>query len=215
MQNTTTVSNNKIIVFVVFVFASIMTSLFIYRLSHPAIPKTLSDDAGTLFPAPRDLNEFSLQSTNNREFTQKDFVNHWTLLFFGFTHCASICPTTLDMLQRAYVQLKPQYQNLQVVLISLDPERDNLPALAKYTQGFNKDFIGTTGNIQSLRKLQSQFGVFAARDDSSANNNNYQLQHSASIMLVNPQGKWAGLFRYGLNPTQFSEAFQTATQHRS
>lgn len=207
MNNTQTISNSKIIAFVVFVFVAIMTSLFIYRLSHPTKATTLAADAGSLFPAPRELNEFKLQASDSA-FTQKNLLNHWTLLFFGFTHCASVCPTTLDMMKRVYSELHTTYPNLQVVLVSLDPDRDTPADLASYTHTFNPDFIGVTGSIQELRKLQSQFGVFSARDDASGNN--YQLQHTASIMLINPQGQWAGLFRFGLNPQQFTQAFSAA-----
>jgi protein SCO1/2 len=208
MKNTHTISNSKIIAFVVFVFAAIMTSLFVYRFSHPAVATTLSADAGSLFPAARDIKDFKLQQAEGQAFTQKNLLNHWTLLFFGFTHCASICPTTLDMLQRAYAELHTTYPDLQIVLVSLDPERDSPAELASYTHSFNADFIGVTGNLQELRKLQSQFGVFAARDN--ATGNNYQLQHTASIMLINPKGQWAGLFRFGLNPQQFTQAFGAA-----
>jgi protein SCO1/2 len=207
MKNTQTISNSKIIAFVVFIFAAIMTSLFVYRLSHPATATTLAADAGSLFPAAREIKDFKLQ-TNNAAFTQKNLLNHWTLLFFGFTHCASICPTTLDMMKRVYGELHTTYPNLQIVLVSLDPDRDTPADLASYTHAFNPDFIGVTGRIQELHKLQSQFGVFAARDD--ATGNNYQLQHTASIMLINPQGQWAGLFRFGLNPQQFTQAFTAA-----
>lgn len=208
MNKTTTISNSKIIVFIVFVSVAIMTSLFVYRLSHPVNSVTLSSDAGTLFPAPRDIKDFKLSQPDNQLFTQKNLLDHWTLLFFGFTHCASICPTTLDMLQRAYTQLHSTYPNLQVVLVSLDPNRDNLETLANYVHKFNPTFTGVTSDIQSLRKLQSQFGIFAGRDTNSGNN--YQLQHTASIMLVNPQGQWVGLFRFGLNPEQFIQAFKVA-----
>ncbi len=204
----TTISNSKIIIFVVFISVSIMTSLFIYRLSHPAAPIKLSEDAGTLFPVARDIKDFSLQQAGGNPFTQQNLAGHWTLLFFGFTHCASICPTTMDMLQRAYTKLHTAYPDLQIVLVSLDPERDSPETLAAYAHGFNPNFTGITGKLQDLRKLQSQFGIFAGRDETTGDN--YQLQHTASIMLVNPNGQWAGLFRFGLNPEQFTQAFNTA-----
>lgn len=203
------ISTHKIIIFLVFIIASVLSSLFIYRFNHPTTPITLGQDAGTRFPVPRDLSDFKLQRSDGQPFTQDNLHQHWTLLFFGFTHCASICPTTLDLLQRAYTQLHPVYPNLQVVLVSLDPQRDNPAALASYVHGFHPDFIGVTGQLPYLRKFQSQFGVFAARDNSSENN--YQLQHTSSIMLINPEAQWVGLFRFGLTPQQLSDAFRLAT----
>lgn len=200
MQNTHTFSPHKIIVLVVFICAAIMALLFVFHLREQQKKPALSPDTGILFPAPREIKPFELKTFHQQTFNQKNFYRHWTLLFFGFTHCSSICPTTLDMMNRAYTKLLPHYPQLQVVLISLDPERDTLESLASYTHSYNPQFIGATGNLQELRKLQSQFGVYSARDPS---NNNYQLQHTASIMLINPQGKWAGLFNYGLTPDQF------------
>jgi protein SCO1/2 len=157
----------------------------------------------------KNIPDLNLIDHHGNLFTNASLTGHWTLMFFGFTHCASICPTTLDMLKRAYTELRPIHPDLQVVLISLDPERDNDAALANYMHGFNPDFIGVTGNVSDLRKLQSQFGIYAARDGATADN--YQLQHTASIMLVNPKGEWAGLFRYGLSPVKFIQAFKLAT----
>lgn len=203
MSNQTAFSNNKIIVLVVFTCVAIMTSLFIFHLQHKPKPLQLSSDHGTLFPVPRDLKAFEL-ITGDKKFSQKDFNGHWTLLFFGFTHCSNVCPATLDMMNRAYTTLHEQIPNLQVVLVSLDPERDTADKLASYTRSFNPDFIGVTGEIKDIRKLQSQLGVYSARD-ASTTDDNYQIEHTSSIMLINPQGKWAGLFRFGIKPDEFAK----------
>lgn len=210
MQTKPAISTNKIIIFVVFIAAAIMTSLFVFHMSQKPKQSMLAEGEGTLFPVARDIKAFEL-SAGNKAFTQKDFLNHWTLLFFGFTHCNSVCPTTLEMLNRVYIKLQDTYPNLQVVLISLDPDRDSPEKLTQYTHSFNPKFIGVTGKIQNLRKLQSQLGIYSARENESENN--YQLQHTASILLINPQGKWAGLFRYGMNPDQFASAFEKSMQY--
>ncbi len=208
MQNNQTVSLNKLIGLIIFVCAALITLLFVFHWSQPAKQKLVNGDI-TVFSVARDIQPFALTTADNQSFTQKDFLNHWTLLFFGFTHCSSICPTTLDLMSRVYSQLHASYPNLQVVLVSLDPERDTPTALKKYTTSYNSSFIGATSNIQDLRKLQSQFGIFSARDDASGND--YQIQHTSSIMLVNPQGKWAGLFRFGMNVEQFVNAYTQGT----
>lgn len=204
MQTTPTVSTNKIIVILVFICAAIMTSLFLFHLQNQPVNNVKSDDM-LLFPAPRDLQTFKLVTADNKPFTVTNLRGHWTLLFFGFTHCASVCPTTLAMMGKAYEKLHPNYRNLQVVLVSLDPDRDTPAALKRYTSNYNKDFIGVTGKINELRKFQSQFGVFSEVD--AASGNNYQIRHTPSILLVNPEGKYAGLFKYGLSPEQFATLF--------
>ncbi|MBX3708312.1 MAG: SCO family protein [Gammaproteobacteria bacterium] len=213
MSNTQPISTHKLIIFIVFICAAIMTSLFIYHANHKPNQPILAPDIGLLFPAPREIKSFELMAENGQKFTEKNLYHHWTLLFFGFTHCSNVCPTTLDMIKRVYSNLYNQYPNLQVVLVSVDPERDTPESLAKYTQSYHPQFIGLTGKIQELRKLQSQLGIFSARDTSTSDN--YQVQHTSSIMLVNPQGKWAGIFKYGLKPDEFAKGIEASIRSYS
>lgn len=209
MTNHQSIATHKIIFFIVFICASLITSLFVYHASQKNTAPILSPDIGMLFPAPRDIKSFELMAANQQKFTEKDFYQHWTLLFFGFTHCSSVCPINLDVIERVYPELHAKYPELRVVLVSVDPLRDTPDALLKYVQHYNPDFKGITGNIQEIRKLQSQLGIFAARDTASPNDN-YQIQHTASILLINPQGKWAGLFKYGLKPAELQTGIETS-----
>lgn len=202
MQNQT-LSANKIIVLVAFLSTAMVASLFVFHMRNN-MPAALSSDEGLIFPAPRDIKSFTLVNANDQPFTQTDLYHHWTLLFFGFTHCTSICPTTLGTLSRVYNKLHTTYPDLQVAFISLDPERDAPDSLLNYVHSFHPHFIGASGELQELRKLQSQLGVYSARTRSSSN---YQLQHTASIFLINPKGQWVGLFHFGMNPEQFTNAF--------
>jgi protein SCO1/2 len=203
MTNTQTqiVPIHKIVFFVVFISAAIMASLFIFHASQKRAA-ALPPEVGLVFTAPRDIKPFKLVSADQSAFTEKNLKQHWTLLFFGFTHCASVCPASLEMISRAYPALHDAYPNLQVVLASVDPERDTPQALTTYTQKFHSDFIGITGEAQELRKLQSQLGIYSARDEASSAAD-YQVQHTPSILLINPQGKWAGLYKFGLKPDEF------------
>lgn len=209
MNRTPIISNQKIIFFVVFVCAALMSSLFIYHSSQKPVA-TLSPDVGLIFPAPREIKTFELAATNNQAFTDKNLRGHWTLLFFGFTHCSSICPTTLDVLNRVYTDLQTQYPTLQVALISVDPTRDTIPSLKTYVETYNPAFIGVTGKLPELRKLQSQLGIYAAPDDAA--NSNYQIQHTSSVLLINPQGKWSGLFKYGLKTDEMVKGIRTGIE---
>ena len=207
MQTQTKISTHKIVLLLVFLCAAIITSLFIFHSQHPitkSLAKPLDPEKGMIFPAARDIKHFELIDANNQKFTLNHLYNHWTLVFFGFTHCAMVCPTTLDLLKRTYPELHAKYSNLQVLFVSLDPARDNPQQIKNYLMAYDDSFIGVTGNLNELRKLQSQLGIFSQRQGSDANQ--YQIQHTSSILLINPQGKWAGLFKYGLTPAEFSKA---------
>ena len=198
-------SVQAVVVALVFLCAAIMSSVFIFHSKQVPVKTNLANDAGMIFPAERDIKPFHLETADQQKFTYDRLKGHWTLLFFGFTHCASVCPVTMDMLSRAYPDLHKQYPNLQVALVSLDPERDNKEALAAYTKKYNPQFLGVTGKLDELRKLQSQLGVFSGKD-AQANASNYQIQHTPSIMLINPNGKWVGILKFGQSPAGFSNA---------
>jgi protein SCO1 len=204
------ISNHKIIFFVVFICAAIMTSVFVFQSRHRATQSIIPEEQGLIFTAARDIKDFNLGRTTGTPFSKKDFYGHWTLLFFGFSHCSSICPTTLDLLKRTYAMLHPQFPNLQVVFISLDPMRDKPSVLNAYLQTFNSNFIGVSGKINEIRKLQSQLGVFA--ELSTPQQNNYQFTHSAAILLINPRAQWSGLFKATLQPQQLASAFIKSTE---
>jgi protoheme IX farnesyltransferase len=148
--------------------------------------------AATVFPEPRELKPFRL-TTANGPFSQADLKQHWTLLFFGFTHCSDVCPTTLATLKELYQTLHPQLAELQIVFVSIDPQQDSPARLQAYVKNFNSDFIAATGTTEELHTLEQQVGIFV--EDSS-------MVHTSSVLLINPQGKWAALLPYGMRATQ-------------
>ena len=188
-----------------------MTSLFVFHLRNKHELTVLADGNATIFPIARDVKHFKLASTNGPEFSQKDLMGHWTIAFFGFTHCSTVCPTTLNLFANVYDKLHATYPNMQVVFISLDPERDAIDKLGSYVHAYNANFIGAAGKIEDIRILQSEFGIFSAREEAS-NNGDYQLQHTPSILLINPEGQWAGLFKSTISAEQFMAAFTASVQ---
>lgn len=203
----------KTFLLLVLASATLMAGVFVYHGSRHKNPETIiPPDIGFIFPVAREIKPFELISGDNKKFSQKNFYDHWTLLFFGFTHCSSICPTTLDLLNKVYQEIHLTEPRLQVVLISLDPERDTPNKLLAYTQSFNQSFIGATGKIDVIRKLQSQLGIFSNRN---GNEQNYQLEHTSSILLINPAGKWTGLFKSDIPSGELSKAFKKSVQFLS
>lgn len=198
---------HQIIAFVLFIATALITSLFIYNLNHSAKTPNLSPQYGLLFKSPRDIKQFELINADQNPFGLKDFYHHWTLLFFGFTHCSDVCPATLNQLNKAFQDLHHTYPNLQVVFISIDPTHDTALSLKKYMNAFNPNFIAVTGKIDHVRKVQSQLGIAVLPDSVK------QLQHTASILLINPEGKWVGLLNNGLTTKELTKAIHESLSH--
>lgn len=159
-----------------------------------------SDGEATVLNPPKIIQPFSL-TMQNETFNKKNLTGHWTLLFFGFTHCSDVCPMTLSILNKAYLELHPLYPNLQVVFVSID-HHDQLADLSHYTASFNKNFIGLHGSSTQLKNVQQQFGIFAVRNNAS------KLQHSSSVALINPEGKWVASFAYGMTAKDIVQQFK-------
>ncbi len=156
-------------------------------LTQPAIP---SLESGTSFPRPRALAEFDLVDTQGRKSSPASLSGHPSLVFFGFTHCPDVCPTTLAVL--ANVQKQVAMPGLKVVLISVDPERDTPEQLGKYISSFGGDLIGLTGPAPEIVKTMRTFGVAAARVDLPGGS--YTMDHSATIFALDEGARIVAVF---------------------
>jgi protein SCO1/2 len=165
-----------------------------FGLSKPA-PRPV---AATILPAPGVLPEFSLQDQHGQSIGRDDFKGHWSLVFFGFTHCPDICPTTLQVLATAKQQLSEQgMQSLpQIVLVSVDPERDTPEVIGQYVDYFGDGNLGITGDVEELRKLTGGLGVYFEKSppDTAATDDNYSIDHSAVVLVINPRAQFHALF---------------------
>jgi|SRR5690349_16770608 protein SCO1/2 len=156
-------------------------------LSAPAVP---SLEAGTSLPEPRVLPDFNLVDTHGAATTLAGLRGHPTLVFFGFTHCPDVCPTTLAQL--ASVQKQAAIPTLKVALISVDPERDTPEQLGTYIGSFGADFIGLTGSAPEILKATKGFGVAAARVDLPGGS--YTMDHSAAVFVLDSQARIVAVF---------------------
>jgi protein SCO1/2 len=156
-----------------------------------------SELRGAVFDPPRSLADFSLMSTRGENFTLSEHRGEIILLYFGYRACPDFCPTTFAELRRIYAELGEPADQLKVVFVTVDPERDTLENLSLYTHAFHEDFIGLRGEGESLQALMSQFGVVATRrqlDDSALS---YLIDHTASLFLIGPDGRLAVQYLYG------------------
>jgi protein SCO1/2 len=155
-------------------------------------PPTLH--AAVLYPAPRALPEFNLVRSDGTGLTLADWKGHWTVAFFGFTHCPDICPTTLATFKQVWGRLDPATrERVRFDFVSVDPARDTPELLGRYVTYFSPDFVASTGSDEELTRLTRSLGLLYARGESS--DGTYSVDHSASAVLIDPQGRQAGLFR--------------------
>lgn len=153
------------------------------------------------YPQPRALSAVELVDQHGDAFTEANLQGHWTLVFLGYTFCPDICPTTMAALNSVYPQLTaiPTDKPLQVLFISVDPNRDSTERLAEYVKYFNPAFIAATGEHKVLFPLARSMGMMYAIAEST-DNPNYLVDHSASVVVVNPQAQVIGRFKPVLTP---------------
>jgi protein SCO1/2 len=130
---------------------------------------------------------FSLKDFNGRIRTLEDFKGKVVVLFFGFTHCPDICPTTLTDLKKTMVLLKDKASAVQVISITLDPARDTEDVLKKFISTFNSSFLGLTGTESDIDKVANQLKIFNKKvnDGSKAG---YTIDHSAGLYVIDKKG---------------------------
>lgn len=130
---------------------------------------------------------FSLKDFNGRIRTLEDFKGKVVVLFFGFTHCPDICPTTLTDLKKTMVLLKDKAPAVQVIFITLDPVRDTEDVLKKFIPTFNSSFLGLTGTESDIDKVANQLKIFNKKvnDGSKAG---YTIDHSAGLYVIDKKG---------------------------
>ena len=146
------------------------------------------------YQAPRDLKPFELIDHNDQLFDNAMLQGKWSWVFFGYTSCPDICPTTLQELNFNYEQLKSIAVNTQVLLVSVDPNRDTTEKLSQYIGYFNSEFKALTADHSQLFPFARNLGLMYAINNGEQSEN-YLVDHSASIVLINPNGKIAAIFK--------------------
>ena len=155
---------------------------------------------------PGNLPAFSLIDHQGDEFTNDQLKGKWHFLFFGYTFCPEICPTTINVLDGVYRKLKRD--DVGVVFISFDPARDTSLQLAEYMPYFNEEFTGVTGNESAIRALTAALDVTYTRYlPEGSDEADYQFYHDTGIMLIDPKGRLAARFSAPHSPKFIAKKF--------
>lgn len=147
--------------------------------------------SGVMLGAPRPLGAFALSDHEGRPFANAQLQGRWSVVFAGFTHCPDVCPTTLGLLKAVAQQLGAQAPAM--IFLSVDPERDTPAVLKQYVQYFGPAITGVTGPHDALDRLCQGLGIAYVRIP-GATDADYTVDHSAALVLVDPQGRVAGYF---------------------
>jgi len=150
------------------------------------------------YQQPREIDPFTLTDQQGKLFTQANLIDKWSLVFFGYTSCPDVCPTTMQTLNFMYKNLKKVSNNkVQILLVSVDPQRDSQEKLAQYIHYFNDEFTALRADHGVLYPFARNLGLMYAIVDNSneQGSESYLVDHSASIVLINPQGKIAAIFK--------------------
>ena len=140
------------------------------------------------------LTEVKLFSHLGKIVNIKDFKDTPTLLFFGFTHCPEVCPTTLSNLLNNIELLEKNKKNYRVLFVTLDPERDTINILNDYLQNFNSSVIGLTGELNEINKFAKNWNIFWEK---VPDEDGYTINHTATVFMINKKGNFAGTIAWG------------------
>jgi protein SCO1/2 len=155
----------------------------------PAESPALALEHATVFPAPRPLPAFELIDQHSRPFGPERFKGHWSFVFFGFTNCPDVCPTTLLTMSNHLRSLGDKADRFQVLFVTVDPERDTAAHLANYLSSFDPRIIGLTGSAEEIRKVARIYRVSYRK---VAAGQTYTMDHTATVFLVDARGRLAG-----------------------
>jgi len=162
----------------------------------------------TYIPEGRPVVGIQMVDHNNQAFTEEQFKGKWSFLFFGFTNCPDVCPTTLLVMKSVWAKLPEvakQSPEPQLVFVSVDPDRDTTAILKNYVQYYHPDFIAITGEHKFIDILTVQVGALYGYEDGETEKD-YTVNHSAQIVLIDPQGHFRGVFT---SPHQVNDIVKT------
>ena len=170
----------------------------------------LPDRVMTLFPDPKPLTAFALSDQDNRVFDLSRVKGKWSFLFFGFTHCPDVCPTTLAILARVRDDIAKNTvgaEDVQFVFISVDPNRDPASKLREYVTYFHPSFLGVTGDQVQIGSLAGQLGA-TYQVLITPGMENYPVNHTAAVFLLDPLARYHAVFTPPLDAEVISRRFK-------
>ncbi len=165
----------------------------------PADPPEQESFVGAVVAGMKVENSIPLAGHDGKAYRLSDFKGKVVALFFGYTHCPDVCPTTMAELNRALELLGDRKKEVQVLFVTLDPERDTVEVLNRYVPYFNRDFIGLRAEGEATKKLAQDFKIFYSRQEAKSKSG-YSLDHSAGVYVFDLNGNLRLYLNHGQTP---------------
>ena len=172
--------------------------------------RLLPDQVMTLLAEPKPMSDFALTDDRDRRFDLASLKGKWSFLFFGFTYCPDVCPTTLATLAQAREDIARNAHgadDVQFVFVSVDPNRDTASGLRQYVRAFDPSFVGVTGDDAQLANLAGQLGA-VYRVEIAPGVENYPVTHSAAVYLVDPRARHYAVFAPPIDAEVIGQRFK-------
>ena len=151
---------------------------------------------------------FSLMDQNGLARSDKDFRGKYVLLYFGYSFCPDVCPTTLGVMADALSRLGPRAKRIVPVFVTIDPERDTPAVLRKYLAAFGPEFVGLTGTLPQIAKVAHEYDVYFAKHPLQGGN--YSMDHTSIIYLLGPDGKLVKFYNEQMTPDALAKTLHRA-----
>jgi protein SCO1/2 len=160
-------------------------------------PKAEPGFRSGIFDPPRDAPAFSLDGSNGKKLSPRDYLGKVVILEFGFTYCQYVCPITLARLTEVHKKLGSAADEVQLIFVTVDPARDSPERLREHLTTFNPNFLGATGTNDELQAVYKSYGIVAEREVSKNKALGYEMNHSSFLYLIDRTGKIRGLVPFG------------------
>lgn len=195
---------------------ALATGWYVATRMQPPAPPQLSQST-TRLPAPKILQPFELITHEGTPFTLDSLKNQWSFVFFGYTNCPDVCPTTLSVLNVVANKLGDSAHDLpetRFYFVSVDPDRDTPEKMREFVPYFNQRFTGVTGPREQIDNLTGQLSILYVIGKPETTGG-YLVDHTASVLLLNPEGQFEAVFSPPLQPENIATDFEKIARFRA
>ncbi len=218
MNNSRNCKLASLILISIFIIAGLILYFGVMKSSRSHRMDTIKIN-GTILMPPQPLSAFTFTDQAGKLFTKDSMKGHWTMMFFGFTNCGMVCPTSMAALSQTYRLLQNELPDKQlplVVFVTVDPDRDTATKMKAYINAFNPHFIGVRADITETVALEKQLHIAAAKIEADGKGkNHYTIEHTADILLFNPDAELQAIFSFPPKPEQLAKDYKQLLMART